>query len=154
MIELKTMLRKSINNTELKQCRFFNTFLSYYNLFFLFIQTTYLIVFNTQTYAISTYHHYHIGGVMINILTSNAVDCGFEPRSGHTKVYKIGICCFSAKHTALRRNSTDRLAWNQDNVSQLDDMSIHGLLCQWARSIKKKRVGLLQSEPHHYFIEN
>ena len=54
MIELKTMLRKSINNTELKQCRFFNTFLSYYNLFFSFIQTTYLIVFNTQTYTIST----------------------------------------------------------------------------------------------------
>jgi hypothetical protein len=131
------MLRKSVNNTELKQCRFFNTFLSYYNLFFLFIQTTYLIVFNTQTYTISTYHHYHIGDVMINILASNAVDCGFEPRSGHTKVYKIGICCFSAKHAALRRNSKDRLAWNQDNVSQLDDMSICGLLCQWARSIKK-----------------
>jgi len=26
---------------------------------------------------------------------------GFEPRSSQSKDYKIGICCFSAKHTAL-----------------------------------------------------
>ena len=25
-----------------------------------------------------------------------------DPWSGQTKEYKIGICCFSAKHTALR----------------------------------------------------
>ena len=31
------------------------------------------------------------------------VDRGFEPRSGQTKDYKIGFCCFSAKHAALRR---------------------------------------------------
>jgi hypothetical protein len=31
------------------------------------------------------------------------LDRGFEPRSGQTKDYKIGICCFSAKHAALRR---------------------------------------------------
>jgi hypothetical protein len=35
------------------------------------------------------------------------VDCGFEPRSDQTKYYKIGICCFLAKHAALRRNSKD-----------------------------------------------
>jgi hypothetical protein len=35
------------------------------------------------------------------------VDCGFEHRSGQTKYYKIGICCFLAKHAALRRNSKD-----------------------------------------------
>jgi hypothetical protein len=29
----------------------------------------------------------------------------------------IGICCFSAKHAALRRKSKDWLARNQDNVS-------------------------------------
>ena len=39
--------------------------------------------------------------------TSSAVDRGFEPRSGKTKDNKIGICCFSAKHAALRRKSTD-----------------------------------------------
>jgi len=30
-------------------------------------------------------------------------------RSGQTKNYKIGICCFSAKHAALRRKSQDWL---------------------------------------------
>jgi len=56
-----------------------------------------------------------IGGVMVCML---AVDCGFKPRSGHTKDYKIGICYFFAKHTVLRRKSKDWLARNQDNVSK------------------------------------
>jgi hypothetical protein len=59
----------------------------------------------------------------------------FKPRSGQTKNYKIGICCFSAKHAALRRKSKDGLAQNQD-VSEWCDMSIHGLLFQWASTIK------------------
>jgi hypothetical protein len=29
----------------------------------------------------------------------------FEPRSGQTKDYKIGICCFSAKNAAIRRKA-------------------------------------------------
>jgi hypothetical protein len=37
-------------------------------------------------------------------LASSAVDCGFESRSGQTKNYEIGICCFPAKHAVLRRN--------------------------------------------------
>jgi hypothetical protein len=40
---------------------------------------------------------------MVSVLASGAVDRGFEPRSNQTKDYKIGICCFSAKHAALRR---------------------------------------------------
>jgi hypothetical protein len=40
-----------------------------------------------------------IGCVMVIVLASSVVDRGFEPRSGQTKHYKIGICCFSAKHT-------------------------------------------------------
>ena len=40
-----------------------------------------------------------IAGVMASVFASSAVDRGFEPRSGQTKYYKIGICCFSAKHT-------------------------------------------------------
>jgi hypothetical protein len=50
------------------------------------------------------------------------VDHGFEPRSGHTKDYKIGYCCFSTKHAALRRKSKDWLARNQNNVSEWSDM--------------------------------
>ena len=53
-----------------------------------------------------------IGGVMVNVLASSAVDRGFESRSGQTKTYKIDICCFSAKHTALRIKSKDWLAQN------------------------------------------
>jgi hypothetical protein len=66
----------------------------------------------------------------------HAVDCGFKTRSGQTKDYKIGICCFSAKHATLRRKCKDWLTLNQDNVSKWGDMSICGLLFQWASIIK------------------
>ena len=57
---------------------------------------------------------------MVGVLVSSAVDHGFEPRSGQTKDYKICICCFSAKHTALRRKSKHCLARNQNNVSRVE----------------------------------
>ena len=69
-----------------------------------------------------------IGGVMVSVLASSEVDRGFEPRSGQTKDYKIGICWFSAKHVALRRKSKDWLVRNENNVSEWGDMSIRGLL--------------------------
>jgi hypothetical protein len=69
-----------------------------------------------------------IGGVMVNVLASSAVDRGFEPRWGQTKDYKIGMCCFSAKHAPLRRKNKDWLARNQNNVSEWSDMSTRGLL--------------------------
>jgi hypothetical protein len=34
-----------------------------------------------------------IGGVMVSVLASSAVDRGLEPQLGKTKDYKIGICC-------------------------------------------------------------
>jgi len=49
------------------------------------------------------------GGVIVIELASSAVDRWFEPESGQTKDYKIGICCFSAKYKALRRKSKDWL---------------------------------------------
>ena len=66
----------------------------------------------------------HIVGVIGIVLDSIAVGRGFEPRSGQTKDYKIGICCFSAKHAELRRKNKDWLARDQDNVSEWGDMSI------------------------------
>ena len=47
----------------------------------------------------------------------------FESRSGQTKDYEIGICCFSrsAKHAALKSQSKDWLARNHNNVSELTD---------------------------------
>ena len=67
---------------------------------------------------------------MVSVLASSAVDRGFEPRSGQTKDYKIGICCISAKHVTLTRKIRDWLDWNQDNVSEWGDKSIRGLLFQ------------------------
>ena len=63
-------------------------------------------------------------------LTSSAEDRGFETRWGQTKDYKIGVCCFSAEHAALRSKNKDWLAPNQNNVSKWSDMSICGLLFQ------------------------
>ena len=40
---------------------------------------------------------------MVNVLALSGVDRVFQSRSGQTKDYKIGICCFSAKCAALRR---------------------------------------------------
>ena len=77
---------------------------------------------------------------------------GSSPRSGQTKDYKIGICCFSAKHTVSRRRSKNWLARNQDNVSEWGDMSIRGLLFQWAttKSNPIQCVGIVQSWHHHH----
>jgi hypothetical protein len=44
-----------------------------------------------------------ICGVMVSVLASGALDRGFYPRSGQTKDYEIGMCCFSASQPALRR---------------------------------------------------
>jgi hypothetical protein len=67
---------------------------------------------------------------MVSVHASSAVDRGYEHRSGQTKDNKIGICCFSAKHAALRRKSKYWLGRNQNNVSEWSDMSIRGLLFQ------------------------
>jgi hypothetical protein len=77
-----------------------------------------------------------IFSLMVTALASDAVDRGFEPRSVQTKDYKVGICCFSDKHTALRRKNKCSLARNQDSASEWGDMSIVGLLFLWASTIK------------------
>jgi hypothetical protein len=48
---------------------------------------------------------------MVSMLTSSVLDHGFKP-----KTIKIDICCFSAKHAALRCKNNDWLALIQDNV--------------------------------------
>jgi hypothetical protein len=54
---------------------------------------------------------------MVSVLASSVVDHGFKPRSGQAKDYAIVICCFSAKHAALRRKDKDWLAQNQNNAT-------------------------------------
>ena len=58
---------------------------------------------------------------MVCMFTSSAVGHRFKPRSGQTKNYKVGICCFSAKYAALMRKSKDCLVRNQNNVSVWND---------------------------------
>ena len=62
---------------------------------------------------------------MVSVL---AVDRGFELRSCQTKDNKIGLCCYSDKHTSLRIKDKDLWARNQNNVSEWGDMSIRGQL--------------------------
>jgi hypothetical protein len=64
-----------------------------------------------------------IGGVLVSVLASSAVDRGIEPRSGQTKDDKIDICCFSAKHAALRSKSKDWLTHYYDNISEWIDIA-------------------------------
>ena len=80
---------------------------------------------------------------MVSVLASSAIDCEFDPRSGQTKEYKIGICCFSAKHAALRSKSKDWLARNQNNVSEWSDISTRQLALwksNWACWSRTKRT--------------
>jgi hypothetical protein len=79
---------------------------------------------------------------MVSKHALNVVDCGFKHPLGQIKDYTISIRCFFAKHAALRRKSKDWLARNQDNVSKWGDMSILGLLFQWA-STKKIQLNML-----------
>jgi hypothetical protein len=65
-------------------------------------------------------------GYQFSVLASSVVDRGFEHRLDQTKDHQIGICCFSAKHAALRRKSKDCLVRNQNNVSEWSEMSIRG----------------------------
>ena len=76
---------------------------------------------------------------MITVLASSAVDGGFEPRSSHNKDLKIGICCFSAKHAALRSMSKDWLTRNHINVSEWCETFTRGLLCQGTSTMKIQR---------------
>jgi hypothetical protein len=66
---------------------------------------------------------------MVSVLAWSVVYRGFEPLSGKTKDYKIGIYCFSTMHDALRRKSNRDL-----------------LLLHYARCIKEKEQRLVASE--------
>ena len=71
-----------------------------------------------------------INDIAVSLLDSSTVNRGFEPRSGQTKDYNIGMSCFAAKHAALRIKSKNWFTRNQDNVSEWGNMFIRGLLFQ------------------------
>ena len=53
---------------------------------------------NTIFYEMS-----RISGVMVIVFALGALEHGFKVWSSQSKHYKLGICCFSSNHTALRR---------------------------------------------------
>ena len=81
-------------------------------------------------------HYWHhnqlnrIDGVAVSVLVSGVVDRGFEPPTGQTNDYDIGICFFPAEHASLRRKSKDWLARKQDNVSEWSDISTRNFYFQ------------------------
>jgi hypothetical protein len=87
--------------------------------------------------------------VIASVLTSSAVNRGFEPRLGQTKDYEIGICCFSAKHTTLRRI---RIMYLSDATCLSADCCFSNLVDLLLNTTK--RVGLVQSGPHHNLIDD
>jgi hypothetical protein len=54
--------------------------------------------------------------IMFSMLASSVVDRVFEPWSGQTKHYKIGMFFFSAEQATFRIKNKDWLVRNQDNV--------------------------------------
>ena len=69
-------------------------------------------------------------------VASSAVDHMFNLRLGQTKGCKLAICCYSADHAAVMSKSKDGWSRNQDNESEWGDLSTHGLLFQWACTLK------------------
>ena len=86
-------------------------------------------------------------------LNSFVEDHGFEPQSIQTEDYKIGIGCFPAWHTTLWRKNKDRMAWNQDNVSEWGNMSTTGLLFQSTSTIKIQLCWSRTKQTSLYTIE-
>ena len=58
-----------------------------------------------------------LNGVMVSVLAFSVEGHGINPRPGQTNDIKIGICCFSAKHSASRSKGKDWWIKNQNNVS-------------------------------------
>ena len=65
-----------------------------------------------------------VGGILVSVLTSSVVD--HETNIGVVKPdNEVGICCFSAKHSVIRRKNKDLFAPNQNNVFPSGATSLH-----------------------------
>jgi hypothetical protein len=72
------------------------------------------------------------------MLASGVVDHRFKTWPCQTKDYKIDICCFYAKHAALRINSKDWLVRGQDNVSEWMEMVPVDSCLRWYHTLQVK----------------
>jgi len=57
---------------------------------------------DTVFYLFSIYLGDRIGGVIVSVLASSAVDCWFETRSGQTKDYKIVTSMQITQHLGVK----------------------------------------------------
>ena len=81
--------------------------------------------------------------------------CLFKPRLSQTKYYELGICCFSTKHSVLRRTSKDWLGRNKKNVSEWREVSIiNCCFCDLALYNLNKHVRLVYSGHHYHIIKS
>ena len=71
----------------------------------------------------------YIGGVVVSVPALSVVDRGLEPGSGQIEGYKIGICCFSAKHATCRRKSKNLLAQIQENMFEWSNIQYLSANC-------------------------
>jgi len=91
-----------------------------------------------------------INGVMISMLASSVIDRGFDSRAT-TKMNEIGICCFSAKHAALRRRIKYWLDAYQDNVSEWR-VNLYRVSVSYHYKNPFKQLGPVQSGHYHHYL--
>ena len=72
----------------------------FYTMYFTIIQCIFYY-YNIIFISINYNEKNLIGSVMVSVLVLSAVDRGFELRSGQTKYFEIGICCFSTWHAPI-----------------------------------------------------
>jgi hypothetical protein len=86
-------------------------------------------------------------------MISSAVDRGLESRSGQTKAYKIGICCFSTKHAALRRK--EKNDWLRIRIMFLSGVTCLSADCCFSElALYKWNQVCWKSRLCHHLIEN
>ena len=91
----------------------------------------------------------HVGGNMIIVIASSALDRGFDKQSRQTNDYHIGMCCLSAKHTSFRSRSKDCLL--RIKIMCLIGATYLPLSCvSEHHKIPKNCVGQVQSGQHHH----
>ena len=88
---------------------------------------------------------------MVSLLIAKEVHHGFEPQSGQTKDYEIGICYFSLKQATLRSKSKNMLAKIWKNMSAWNVYSWTVVSVGQHYKNPTKHVGLVQSR--HHLIE-
>jgi len=84
-----------------------------------------------------------IGSLTISVIDSGAADRRFDLRSGNNKAYDIDICCFSSKHTPLKKEDTDWLVGIRILCqSRATFLLVHCCICEYYNN-PIKRVGLI-----------